>query len=98
MAIIRFQNAQSLQAVLKVVTPQRQLCCGRVSTGIDIFALLKGVPVGFAHLEEAIDAQVHAVAASESETFGAEKKFAVFGVVQESVDAQGDGIVRGGSQ
>src|SRR6266403_1428098 len=98
MAIIRFQDAQSLQAVLKVVTPQRQLCCERVSTGIAIFALLEGVPVGLAHLEEAIDAQVNAVAASESETFGAEKKFAVFGVVQESVDAQADGLVGAGGE
>jgi hypothetical protein len=84
--------------VPKAVTPWRELCCGRAPAGTVIFALLEGVPVGLAHFEEAVDAQVLAIAAGESEALGAEKKFAVFRVVEEAIDAQGDGIAGGGGE
>jgi hypothetical protein len=47
-----------------------------------------------AHFLQAVDAQILAVTARDREPLGAEKEFAVFGVVQEAIDAQGDRIAR----
>ena len=81
------------------LTPVRRLSFARSLLGIGRSAALEGIPVGFAHFEEAGDSEVVAVAACEGEAFGAKKKFTVRSVVEEAGDAQRDqGIVRRVSQ
>ena len=73
MALLRFQDAQRLPGGTNVVTPQRRLSFASSGAGIGIFAPLEGIPVGFPQFEEAGDAQVLTIAASEGKALGAKK-------------------------
>jgi hypothetical protein len=73
MVLFRFQDAQCLPGGTNMLTPQRRLSFARSGAGIGVFAPLEGLPVGFPQFEEAGDAQVLTIAASEGKALGAKK-------------------------